>query len=521
MTKKESCQLGQESATIFLPGQAETATDDHNRLILVCDHKESRRQLVGQAIAGCGAKPDCHDCVDNPAMFQSLCSISPNRRSLIAVFAIGGVPAPANRVVEIIHLLKEKGFKVIAYEDGAYAWPLGVQCQALLAGSHWLLDSSQPDFEQELRIHLTQLLSDESQQIETDAKISNEMKRLGLIGESEEMLSAFRSVMRVSGLSDLSTLITGETGTGKELLARAIHQLDLKRRHGPFVAINCGAINSGVAESELFGHRRGAFTGAEKDRRGLIRSANGGVLFLDEIGELDAGLQTKLLRVLQENRVLGVGDDQESQVNVRVIAATNRDLKEMVKTGIFRADLFHRLNLLSIHIPPLRQRPADIKPLVEHFLHKHAALHPGVSFAIGDCYLAALTLLELPGNIRQLENIIRWAMVNKEDESALSLSDLPQELLEQLASRSDSFRSLATDSIETAKGGRPSDLSAQLMQVMNARSWNLAESLEYCEKLLLESALHLSSGNQTQTAKLLGLTPRSVYNKVRKHHLDH
>jgi len=516
-----SCQLNQESATGFSSNRTEVAVGDAPPLILVCDNQESRRQYVQQAISCCGAKPDCLDCGESSTTIQNLLSALPGQRSLVAVFAVSGLPSPDNGVVEMIHSLKERGFKIVAYEDGASEWPLGLQCQALLAGSQCLLDSAQPDFDRELKDRLLQLLSEESQQIALDAKIKNEMKQLGLVGESEEMVSVFRSVMRVSTLSDLSTLITGETGTGKELLARAIHQLDQKRRHGPFVAINCGAINPGVAESELFGHRRGAFTGAEKDRRGLIRSANGGVLFLDEIGELDAGLQSKLLRVLQENRVLGVGDDQESQINIRVIAATNRNLKTMAETGCFRADLFYRLNLLSIHVPPLRQRPADIKPLIEHFLRKHAALSPKASVAIGNGYLTALTLLELPGNIRQLENIVRWSIVNKQDESALNLSDLPQEVLEQLVRLNNSFQSPATTAIENTNENKQSDLSGHLMQIMNARNWSLAQSLEYCEKLLLESALHLSHGNQTQTAKLLGLTPRSVYNKLRKHHLDH
>lgn len=515
MPKKESCQSDKKSAKLTLTVRSEADIGRDRQLILVCDDKQFRRQLVSQAIVCCGAKPDCHSRLDESAI-QS----SENHRSLMAVVAIGGLPVTASPALEIIRYLKEGGFTVIAYEDGAYAWPLGVQCQALLAGAHWLLDSSQPDFDRELKIHLSQLLFEEAQRIEADARIRSEMKRLGIIGESKEMASVFCAVMRVSAVSDLSTLITGETGTGKELIARAIHQLDYKRRHGPFVAINCAAVNSGIAESELFGHRRGAFTGADKDRRGLIRSASGGVLFLDEIGELDIGLQSKLLRVLQENRVLGVGDDYETHVDVRVIAATNRNMKKMTEDGSFRADLLHRLNPLSIHVPPLRQRPADIGPLVEHFLGKHAALRPECSFVIGNPFLTALTLLELPGNIRQLENIVRWAMVNKEDESALNLSDLPQELLEQLVNPSDSINSV-TISIEPKNDANQTDLSTQLMCIMKARHWSLAQSLEYCEKVLLESTLQLVRGNQTQTAKLLGLTPRSVYNKVRKYQLAH
>ncbi len=358
-----------------------------------------------------------------------------------------------------------------------------------------------------------------------ETKCKSEMKQLGLAGESPAILAVFQCAARAAALSDLATLITGETGTGKELIARAIHQLDLKRRNGPFIAINCSAINPGVAESELFGHRRGAFTGAERTRAGLIRAAQGGVLFLDEIGEMELSLQAKLLRVLQEHRVLGVGEDREIAVDVRLIAATNQDLKGLTQAGRFRADLFHRLNLLPIHIPPLRQRPADLKPLIEYFLDKHRLLHPAGKFQIGADFLAALALAELPGNARQLENVVRWVLVNKQDEAPLNLGDLPREILEQLVELSVTL----PPPLEAAPGQpqnsvdetRSSELHVYLTQLLSVNGWTLSQSLEYCEKLLFKSALQLAHGNQTQTAKLLGLTPRSVYNKVRKYHLEH
>ena len=193
------------------------------------------------------------------------------------------------------------------------------------------------------------------------------MRTFGIVGESDAIKSAFRQALRVSSFSDLAVLITGESGTGKELMARAIHQLDPKRRRGPFVAINCGAISPGLAESEMFGHSRGAFTGADRDRKGFVRAADGGVLFLDEVGELGSDIQAKLLRVLQDHRVMSVGTDHDVGVDVRVIAATNRNLERMMEQGQFREDLFHRLNMLSVHLPPLRERVADLKPLVDNF----------------------------------------------------------------------------------------------------------------------------------------------------------
>jgi transcriptional regulator with GAF, ATPase, and Fis domain len=217
------------------------------------------------------------------------------------------------------------------------------------------------------------------------------MQQQGIVGQSQAITAVFQTLLRVSPLSDLPILITGETGTGKELLAHAIHQLDPKRCDGPFMALNCAAISPGLAESELFGHRRGAFTGADHDRKGLIRAAEGGVLLLDEIGELDDASQAKLLRVLQEHRVLGIGEEREVPISVRIIAATNRDLGEMVQQRRFRADLFHRLNVLAIHIPPLRERPTDLKPLIEHFVHKYQDLRPDSPLVLAPEFIEAVT----------------------------------------------------------------------------------------------------------------------------------
>jgi transcriptional regulator with GAF, ATPase, and Fis domain len=351
------------------------------------------------------------------------------------------------------------------------------------------------------------------------------MKRLGIVGESEAMLAMFKKVLRAGALSDLPTLITGETGTGKELLAYAIHQLDPKRREGPFVAVNCGAISPGLAESELFGHRKGAFTGADRDRKGLIRSAHGGVLFLDEIGELSGDLQAKLLRVLQDNRILGVGDDQEVSIDFRVIAATNRDLERMVDQKEFRADLFHRLNVLTIHVCPLRERTADLRPLIKHFLAKYRSLMPSGTLPVNQDFVDALAQLELPGNVRQLENLVRRAVVDKMDDTPLGLSDLPIEIWQQLSTQEKGRQvqpALYPHDKEVASAGvqtLPMEFCSNFLQVLDLEGWNLAHALEYCERLLLEAALHQEHGNQSRAARLLGITPRSVYNKLLKHHM--
>ncbi|MBI4491109.1 MAG: sigma-54-dependent Fis family transcriptional regulator [Deltaproteobacteria bacterium] len=447
-------------------------------------------------------------------------------RCSIALAALGAQPSAGNLGLEVIRALKQKGYKIISYEESAESWPLGLQCQALLAGSLRLLDSAKADFAQELRRLLAQLLQAEAVKWGEEEKIRVVMKDLGLVGESQAMISVFQWILRVSALSDLPTLITGETGTGKELVAHAIYKLDPKRGNGPFVALNCGAISPGLAESELFGHRRGAFTGADRDRKGLIRSAEGGILFLDEIGELDDALQTKLLRALQENRVLGVGEDQEVSVNVRVIAASNRELEKMVQQRKFRADLFHRLNVLSTRIPPLRERPEDIKPLIEYFLQKYRSLNPAVSTSVRPDFVEALTQVELPGNARELENLVRQILVNKDDKSPLDLSDLPIEVWQQL---SEQVRSplVPSEQVSERKEMQTSmaktlqhDIPSYLVNLLEANGWSLSQSLRYCERLLLEAALHAAHGNQSQTARLVGITPRSVYNKLRKHHLQ-
>jgi two-component system, NtrC family, response regulator PilR len=281
------------------------------------------------------------------------------------------------------------------------------------------------------------------------------------------------------------------------------------------VPVNCGAINASLGESEFFGHRRGAFTGAERERQGLIRSAEGGILFLDEIADLELALQTRLLRVLQENRVLGVGEDREVGVNMRVIAASNRNLELMVQQNKFRADLFHRLNVLSIPVPPLHDHPDDLVPLVQHFLQKHRSLTPLGALTVGADFSEALHQIELPGNVRQLENLVCQALVRKTTSLPLSISDLPLEVLQQLSGTEEEpgSRELDTDILNSQ------DLANSVVRVLDANDWNLTRSLETCERHALEAAMERMRGNQSQTARLLGITPRSVYNKVRKYQL--
>jgi DNA-binding NtrC family response regulator len=244
-----------------------------------------------------------------------------------------------------------------------------------------------------------------------------------MIGESPGMRRVAELVRKVAP-SDANVLIWGESGTGKELVARSIHRAS-HRADGPFVAINCGAIPAELLESELFGHAKGAFTGATHATDGLIREAHGGTLLLDEIAELPLALQVKCLRVLQDREVRPVGGRQLVNVDVRFIAATNRDLKELMEQGRFREDLFYRLNVINIHVPPLRSRGADIRRLAEHFVATYGRKLGKPNVRIGDDFAAYLGSYAWPGNVRELENIVERAVILA-DSDTLSAKELAE-----------------------------------------------------------------------------------------------
>jgi transcriptional regulator with PAS, ATPase and Fis domain len=417
-----------------------------------------------------------------------------------------------------VRAFRQAGYQVLCCGTHAAAWPLADNCRVLLSGARHLLDQSAAGFRGELTIYLEASLRDELTRRNEAGALRTRMRDFGMVGQSDSLLTAFRRVLNASTLSDLPLLITGESGTGKELFARALHSLDPLRNSGPFLAVNCAAITPTLAEAEFFGHRKGSFTGAERDRKGLFRSADGGILFLDEIGELSLEMQAKLLRVLQEGKVLGVGHDHEVSVNVRVVAATNRELAGMVETKRFREDLFYRLNVLSIHIPPIRERTADIQPLVEHFLGRHQGAGGNNALTVASGFIEALSRLRLAGNARQLENLVRWVLVNKRHGAQLTVADLPPDIWRHLSAEEPTDPA-AIVSATAATSGTGSVLRDGLVDLLRSHEWNLERSLESCERLLVEAALEHASGNQSKAARLLGITPRSVYNKLKKHRI--
>ena len=309
-----------------------------------------------------------------------------------------------------------------------------------------------------------------------------------IIGESSKMQEVYRTIQKVAA-TDSSVLIYGESGTGKELVARAIHKAG-PRNNRPFVRINCGALAEGVLESELFGHERGAFTGAIRRKRGRFELAHTGSIFLDEIGDLPLNTQVKLLRVLQEREFERVGGEDTLSVDVRVIAATNRDLKRLVKEEKFREDLYYRLHIIPINIPPLRKRKSDIRALSSHFLQRIAVnlVRPGLCLS-GDA-LSHLQSYHWPGNVRELENILERAAVLS-DGNRIEARDLPL---------------LTAGLVDADMQSSDDDLS-------------LVQMLERIEKQFIEKALQRANGMKTEAAKLLGIKTSALYYKLEKYGL--
>jgi DNA-binding NtrC family response regulator len=304
-----------------------------------------------------------------------------------------------------------------------------------------------------------------------------------IIGETKEMKTLFRTIVKVAR-TDSSVLIFGESGTGKELVARAIHKAS-PRQDKPFIRVNCGALAEGVLESELFGHEKGSFTGAIKQRKGRFELADGGTLFLDEIGELPSGLQVKLLRVLQEQDFERVGGEETIRVDVRVITATHRDLEKLVRDGVFREDLFYRLHIIPIKVPPLRERLDDIPLLCQFFLERQSLRLNLGEISLSKNALQRLQTYNWPGNVRELENVLERACVLA-DSRVIHAEDLP---------------------INTEDQRIPA-------------SQNLNDILAFVEKQTIEKAMEKAHGVKTRAARLLGIKTSALYYKLEKYGLD-
>jgi len=331
-------------------------------------------------------------------------------------------------------------------------------------------------------------LKSENQLLKT--QLQEKYKISSIVSLSPKMEEVINVAARVAD-SKANVLITGENGTGKEVLAKGIHYLS-SRRDAPFVTVNIPALTETLLESELFGHEKGAFTGADKMKKGRFEIAHSGTIFLDEVGDIPQSIQVKLLRVLQEHQFERVGGTEKIEVDVRIIAATNKELEQKIKNGTFREDLYYRLNVVSIKIPPLRERKEDILPMIENFLGKYSKENNKEKIEISKEAVDVLMKYNYPGNVRELENIIERAVVLTRGK-IITMNDLPMNI----------------------KGFKEEKAIAALS------GGSLTEQVEALEKQLIFDALQESGGNQTMAGKLLGLTERNLRYKLKKYNIKH
>jgi len=331
-------------------------------------------------------------------------------------------------------------------------------------------------------------LKSENQLLKT--QLQEKYKISSIVSQSQKMEEVINVAARVAD-SKANVLITGENGTGKEVLAKAIHYIS-PRKDSAFVAVNVPALTETLLESELFGHEKGAFTSADKMKKGRFEIAHGGTIFLDEVGDIPQSIQVKLLRVLQEHQFERVGGTEKIEIDVRIIAATNKELEQKIKDGTFREDLYYRLNVVSIKIPPLRERKEDIVPMIENFIEKYCKENNKVTLDISKEAADVLMKYNYPGNVRELENIIERAVVLTRGK-VITLNDLPMNI----------------------KGFKEEKTLAALSE------GTLTEQVEELEKQLIFDALQESAGNQTKAGKLLGLTERNLRYKLKKYNIKH
>ncbi|HTM09230.1 MAG TPA: sigma-54 dependent transcriptional regulator [Verrucomicrobiae bacterium] len=503
---EEISQLRLEEVADEFPGY--TVREDGDRLAL-CARSSSEPVVEARKIA---LHSETVPVKDAFTLYTPDMLVAPERAGSIEVLtagappSAGGTSAEAYRIVKggvlndgpLAHEFKEGGIYGAPYCRFRFEWKESAAGRADLTA-----DATRKEVSRLLFDHLKQLKQSHIRmaQFSTEkARLERENIRLrraieqeygvsGMIGRSKPMQELFGLVRSIAD-TDVTVLIEGETGTGKELIARAIHY-NGPRRGGAFIAVNCGALSETLLESELFGHEKGAFTGAAAQRKGIFEAAHGGTLFLDEIGETSAGTQVKLLRVLQEGELQRVGGRETIRVDVRVIAATNQKLDDLVKAGRFRQDLFYRLNVFPLALSPLRSRPEDIPPLVAYFIEKsNGRLNKNIRGAT-PAAMALLIAWGWPGNVRELENVVQRMMVVAKGEY-LDAADLPLEMRGEAAPP----QAKSNDWKETAR-----------------------TSSELIEKKAIADALAGTGGNVTRAAKALGVSRATLQNKMKAYGL--
>jgi two-component system response regulator PilR (NtrC family) len=449
--------------------------------ILVVDDEQSMREFLEIFFRG-----DGYDVLTTGNVDSALVALDSDDFDVV----ISDLQMPGRSGLELLHAVKDKAPDTVVIMITAFA-TAETAITAMKQGAYDYV--TKPFKVDELRLVVEKalekrLLAAENQRLRTELR--RETRRRHLVGNSRAMQQLYEMVARVAD-TRTHVLIQGESGTGKELVARAIHD-ESERRDQPFVAVNCGAIPENLLESELFGHVKGAFTGAVQNKAGLFEAAHRGTLFLDEVGELPAALQVKLLRVLQDKAVRRVGGTSDHQVDVRIVSATNRRLEDEV-AGRFREDLYYRLNVIQIGLPPLRERAEDIPLLVQHFVERFAAELGKPVRGFSDAALDRLAWHPFPGNVRELENLVERAVALCSSET-IGLESLPPSVLEP-----------------AAKAAAPK---------LPLEGTNLDSLVNEFERGLLEEALRQSRGVKKRAAVLLGISFRSFRYRLEKLGMD-
>ena len=448
--------------------------------ILVVDDEQSIREVLGVILRRGG-----HEVVLSPRVTDAKARIASEAFDLV----LTDLMMPDGSGMEVLEAARANDENTQVIMITAYA----TTAQAVEAMRKGAYDYIQKPFKNdEIRVTVEKALEkrdivDQNRALRAQAR--ERWNESGILGRGAAMDRVRALVQRVAS-APASVLVTGESGTGKEVIARALHR-ESDRQAKPFVVVNCGALPEALMESELFGHEKGAFTGANSAKEGLFRAAQGGTIFLDEIGELPLPLQVKLLRVLQERSVRPVGGAKELPIDARVVAATNRELELEVKAGRFRQDLFYRLNVIRLHLPPLRERREDIPVLAEHFLVKHAALL-GRKLTFSPEVMRWLTQQVFMGNVRELENTVERAATLALG-AVVQLDDIPEAMMPQ------------PKSLLEAELGPTFDLERYMAEV---------------ERGLLERALAESNGVRTKAAALLGMSFRQFRYRLAKYGKD-
>jgi two-component system, NtrC family, response regulator PilR len=464
---------------------ADRPTNDGKVRILIVDDEPSMREMLRIVL-----RRDGYDVQLADSGREAIDQLRQNNFDLL----LSDIKMPDVSGVDVLRAAKEINRDLVAFMMTAYAsTSTAVEAMRLGAVDYFTKPFSMDELRLKIRQHLeSHRLKQENVLLKKALKTRYEFSNI--IGRSEPMLEVFRMVETIAKTTS-TVLITGESGTGKDLVARAIHYNSL-RRERPFVALNCGGVPETLLESELFGHMRGAFTGADTNKKGLIEVAEGGTVFLDEIGEMTTTMQIKLLRVLQDRRFRRLGGTEEVQADIRVIAATNQDLEKAVASGRFREDLFYRINVIRMHLPPLRERKDDVPLLAEHFLSKYAEQMKKPVRSVAQAALPLLQMYGWPGNVRELENVI---------ERAVALEQTPAILPDSLPPQ---IRTLgATTKADSNPESRIPDPGLMLPDL--GEGFDLEARGEDFYRHYIALALERAGGVQVKAAEMLGMSFRS------------